>query len=193
MCRRTFPPLARWRSSLRTGTTGLGSRRRRTPPRELLRGHRTRLRRGVRRPQPRTRASLVAKHSGAAALPKPTYCPFIKSVIQADGDPNLLPWVAMAKALDWAGRARRLPAARRPERPGHHDQRHRVPRPRPPQHRSAEPHGHREGPNWLHWFQEGGSTWSRPRHRRGGRRPARVRGDIGHVEQYRGTGSTWEY
>lgn len=52
-------------------------------------------------PQTRSRAILVAKRSGTAALPTPTHRPFVKGVPQTDGDPTLRPWVSMAEALGW--------------------------------------------------------------------------------------------
>ncbi|WP_143268781.1 hypothetical protein [Amycolatopsis vastitatis] len=64
--------------------------------------------------QTRSRAILVAKRSGTAALSTPTHCPLGKGVIQADGGPALLPWVSMAEALGWPpGRRHRRPRSRR--------------------------------------------------------------------------------
>ncbi|MBP2323297.1 DNA (cytosine-5)-methyltransferase 1 [Kibdelosporangium banguiense] len=52
-------------------------------------------------PQTRSRAILVAKRSGTAALPTPTHRPLVKDVPQDNGDSSLLPWVSMAEALGW--------------------------------------------------------------------------------------------
>ncbi|WP_394621001.1 DNA cytosine methyltransferase [Lentzea sp. JNUCC 0626] len=52
-------------------------------------------------PQTRSRAILIARRSGVAALPEPTHRPFRKGGAQHAGEPELLPWVSMAEALGW--------------------------------------------------------------------------------------------
>ncbi len=52
-------------------------------------------------PQTRSRAILAASLNGDAVLPAPTHRRYRKGVAQADGDPQLLPWVSMADAIGW--------------------------------------------------------------------------------------------
>ncbi|MFE6080017.1 DNA cytosine methyltransferase [Streptomyces virginiae] len=50
-------------------------------------------------PQTRRRAVLLARHGAPVALPAPTHRPYRRGAPRADGDPALLPWVAMADVL----------------------------------------------------------------------------------------------
>ena len=54
-------------------------------------------------PQTRRRAVLVARLDGPATLPKPTHRRYVRGVPRCDGDPTLLPWVAMADILPARG------------------------------------------------------------------------------------------
>jgi DNA (cytosine-5)-methyltransferase 1 len=50
-------------------------------------------------PQTRRRAVLVARYAADAHLPAPTHRPYRKGVPQHEGDPALLPWVAMGDVI----------------------------------------------------------------------------------------------
>ncbi|MFE2721321.1 DNA cytosine methyltransferase [Kitasatospora sp. NPDC059327] len=54
-------------------------------------------------PQTRRRAVLIARRTGTATLPAPTHRPYAKGRPQATGDPDLLPWTAMADVLPGRG------------------------------------------------------------------------------------------
>jgi DNA (cytosine-5)-methyltransferase 1 len=51
-------------------------------------------------PQTRRRAILIARHNEDVALPAPTHRRYRKGVPRDEGDPGLLPWVPMSRALD---------------------------------------------------------------------------------------------
>lgn len=50
-------------------------------------------------PQTRRRAILLARRDAKPELPPPTHRPFRKGVARSDGDPTLLPWETMGRAL----------------------------------------------------------------------------------------------
>jgi DNA (cytosine-5)-methyltransferase 1 len=52
-------------------------------------------------PQTRRRAILLAHLDGRDVTPRPTHRAYRRGVAQDKGDPDLLPWVSMADALNW--------------------------------------------------------------------------------------------